>query len=681
MGSFITSLTSNKIINYKASKTITNCALDGLNASLSKKAPGVAEIINNEKTIQKPNPIIETFKYPFVDMPKDILNFVADKTNWTSLKESKLLTDFNSQKQQQAYERALRGLHQNADSLISDYAAKHNIDTKDIETFVCKNRCNPDFQEICEEVSKKFYKLFDDNLAVDKAHYNTPHERTIVKIVSSVVAAIILGNDFYNKSILNGKNDEEARQSAAGKRKQELIESAQEALSQYLTLGAFSSFTNNSPIAAPILSTALSLVFRITSRLSMRRPIRRIKLPDEQAEIQRNISIENYMKATKENKPIKPDETTVVKTKDNKKHILSPRNILLACLASIAVGFAGRGIKSTKAFNSLKDGLLKLSPVKALVEKYNKMTVGEVWVNADEAETFIENITGKKFGKMHDFYWNSDNNNPTGILQKAFRDKSLVKDGKILLGEYEKMATIPLLNVKVSVKELLNIPLAPFKIVKEFASYPYKAVAKICEGLGVIKKDPGERELKNKYNLVNTYLDYKDKLQKNNNIADDEFIEKFQQHLEDNRITALNKETQSSIKNIAVGKTTQLLGTAASLYFAMNDDYNETAKQTGNKQKAQKDARLRGVNKIVRIVVQMAMMDIFNKTFKVSYAKSLIGAGVITAACTVATDAVSRILSGMPARRMNKEQLEKYQKRKDEGFLKKYYGAIDKLTD
>ena len=74
-------------------------------------------------------------------------------------------------------------------------------------------------------------------------------------------------------------------------------------------------------------------------------------------------------------------------------------------------------------------------------------------------------------------------------------------------------------------------------------------------------------------------------------------------------------------------------------------------------------------------------MDVFKKTFKVSYAKSLIGAGVITAACTLATDAVSRMLSGMPARKMNKEQLERYQKRKNEGILKKYYSAIDKLTD
>ncbi len=678
MGSFINSLTTNKIVNYKATTRITNCALDGLNSTLSQKASNAIQVVNNEHLTKKPNPIIKTLQYPFLDMPRDILNFVADKTNWTSLKESGFLSNYNNKKQQEAYEQALRGLYQNGDKFIQEYAKEHNINPKDIENFVCNDKVNPRFSKVCNEVSKEFYKLFDDNLAIDKAHYNTPHERTIVKIVSGVVAAIILGNDFYNKSILNGKTDAEAKESAVLKRRQEFIETAQEALSQYLTLGAFASITNNSPIAAPILSTALSLIFRITSRLSLKRPIRRIKLPDKQTEIKRYYNLEEYKKSIKENKSPEPQKVTTKKTEDNKKHILSPKNIFLASLTSIALGFLSKGVKSTKAFNSLKDSFLKLPFIKAAVDKYHKMTVGEVWLNQTETKEFIDNIT-KNRSSMKRFYWSEEKER--GILKTAFKDSKLVKDNKILLGEYEKMATIPLLNIKVSIKELLNIPLTPFKLVTELASYPYKAVYKICEGLGVIKKAPKEKELKNEYKLVHTYLDYKDKLQKNNNVADNEFLEKFRQHLEQNRIQALNKETQSSIKNIAVGKTTQLLGMVASLYFSMNDDYNETARQTGNKQKAQKDARLRGVNKIVRIVTQMAMMDVFNKTFKVSYAKSLIGAGVITAACTVATDAISRFLSGMPTTKMDKDELEQYQKRKDEGFLKKYYSAIDKLTD
>ena len=122
------------------------------------------------------------------------------------------------------------------------------------------------------------------------------------------------------------------------------------------------------------------------------------------------------------------------------------------------------------------------------------------------------------------------------------------------------------------------------------------------------------------------------------------------------------------------------MGTFGSLYFAMTDEFNNTASQTGDKQKAEKDARLRGVNKIIRIATQIVIMNI-NNIFKIPYAQSILGAGVITAICTVLTDSISRTLSGMPYRKMDKEELEEYYKEHKEGKLKGYYDMLDKLTD
>ena len=210
--------------------------------------------------------------------------------------------------------------------------------------------------------------------------------------------------------------------------------------------------------------------------------------------------------------------------------------------------------------------------------------------------------------------------------------------------------------------------------------YPYKAVHKILEGLKVVKK-PEKIELKNDYHILNTYLDFKEQLAKFGGTINDDFLEFYKNHIQKNRISALNKETQSSVnKNAAIGKTTQLMGTFGSLYFAMTDEFNNTAKQTGNKHKAQKDARLRGINKIIRIATQIVIMNI-NNIFKIPYAQSILGAGVITAICTILTDSISRTLSGMPYRKMNKEELEKYYKEHKEGKLKGYYDMLDKLTE
>ena len=659
-----------KVINLPSTKAISECRLDDIfNFLNNKTGSNFIQSINNETRYLKANSLLDTLKYPFVDLPKDFLAFISKKFNIKSLQDSNLLQNYVKAQQDKSYQRAMRGLIKNGDNFIAQFAKEKGINTSELEKFLCKNECNPQFKELCDSVVKKFYKLFDENLAKDKAHYHTPHERTIVRLVSGLTAAIMLGNDFYNKSIMNGVSEDEAIKSASTKRKQEILATVQEALSQYFLLGAFASFSNNSQLGAPLLNTALGILFHITSRLSTKRPLKRIDLPEKpqnQSQLAINKFIDNIKKG---NEPTLNNDNQ--EKEENKKHLLSLKNILLATLASIGIGFAFKGIKSTKTFNNLKDTILNLDIVKELSKKYHNFTVGEVWVDKNEADEFC-NLFGSIGSKNAKIYY-------TELFNNAFKTSNNSQTQKILLGEYEKMSKIPFTNIQMSRKELLQIPLMPIKFVTELLSYPYKAVHKILEGLKVVKK-PEKIELKNDYHILNTYLDFKEQLAKFGGTINDDFLEFYKNHIQKNRISALNKETQSSVKNAAIGKTTQLMGTFGSLYFAMTDEFNNTASQTGDKQKAQKDARLRGINKIIRIATQIVIMNI-NNIFKIPYAQSILGAGVITAICTMLTDSISRTLSGMPYRKMDKEELEKYYKEHKEGKLKGYYDMLDKLTE
>lgn len=662
-----------KISHRLSLEKISNCHLDGIYDNLSKNvASDFIKINGSDIFYKKATAFMDTLKYPFVEMPKQFLNFIANKFNVKQLQESKLLTEFNSKKQAEMYERAMRGFLKNGDNFLINAAKKVGKNPEDIEKFICDNACNPEFKEICNEVTGEFYKLFDSNLAKDKAHYHTPHERTIARIASGVTAAIMMGTDFYNKSILNGKTPKEARQSEQAKRKQELLEVGQEALSQYFMLGAFSSFANNSSIGAPILNTLLSLIFRITSRVSTGRPLKRIYVADKPNDIKRKFSFDAFRESAKNKTEIKTSEIEIVKQEKNKKHLLSAKNIALACFASIGIGFRIKGIKSTKSFEKLKNQIMDTQSAKTLLQKYKNATVGEVLVDEQELNKLFDALHNCGFTKQAEYYDDK--------FIKIFTDsKTPNNGGKISLGEYEKMTRIPFTKIEMSTKELLQIPLAPFKLIIEFASYPYKAVNKILEASGIVKKSE-KLELKNDYNILNTYIDFKERLDKNNGTIDDDFIEKYKTHLEKNRLSALNCETKSNVSNSGIAKTTQLMGTFASIYFAMTDDFNETAKQTGDKEKAQKDARLRGVNKLIRMSTQLICLKL-NDIFKIPYVRSILGAGIITTACTILTDSISRTLSGMPFRKMSKEELEQYNKNKKEGILKGYYNALDKLTD
>ena len=666
-----------KVVHLPSIKKVSQCHIDGIFTFLEgKTGSNFIQTIGENTRFSKPHSFIDTLKYPFVDLPKDILITFAKKFNIKSLQNSNLLKKYTENQQSKSYQRAMRGLLKNGDNFINQFAKKNGINPKDIDKFICDNKCNADFQSICDDTTKKLYALFDDNLAKDKAHYHTPHERTVVRLVSGITAAVMLGNDFYNKSIMNGVTEQEAIDSAKTKRKQEILATVQEAISQYFLLGAFASFSNNSKIGAPLLNTALGILFHITSRISTGREHTRIKINDgSQPSF---LSINKFIDSVKENKHAELKKQKL--EKDDKNHILSLKNILLATGASIGVGFALKGIKSTKIFNNLKEQITNLDFVKDITKKYRNFTVGEVWVSKDDINNLYNAYAKSGFigvAKTHQPIFDKAFSNPKLVKQFKNPDGTMVE--KILLGEYEKMSKIPFTNIQASRKELLHIPLMPIRFVTELFSYPYKAVHKILEGLKIVKK-PEKIELKNEYHLLNTYLDFKEQLAKFGGEVNKDFLEFYRKHIEQNRISALNKETQSSVKNAAIGKTTQLMGTFGSLYFAMTDEFNNTAKQTGDKHKAEKDARLRGVNKIIRIATQIVIMGI-NDIFKIPYAKSILGAGAITAVCTILTDSISRTLSGMPFRKMNKEELEKYQKDHKEGALGTYYRALDKLTD
>jgi len=652
-----------KIAHFSAIKNITGCHLGGMYKKLSGKVSG--DFIQGN-TYKKANAIVDTLKYPFTQMPLEILNSFSRKFNIEGLYNSKLLTNFRTAAENEKYERALRGLLKNGDAFLNEVAKSRGIKPSDIEKIVCstrgQNKCG-NFGEICSDVTEKFFKLFDENLAADKPKYNTAHERTIVRVVSGYVAAKMLWYDFFNKSIKNGKTEAEATQEAESKMKQELLENGQEALSQYLMLGAFSGFANNSTFGAPLLTTALSTVFRVTSRLSTGRPLTRIKAPERFPV--KILTMDGFLNSIQNKKPVEFEEIKP-KEKEEKKHLLCFKNIALACLASIGAGFALRGFKNTKAFDKIKNSVMDLGPVKAAAQRFKQATVGELLVDEKELEQLRRTLNNCEHQDMTRYC-----DSKIEALPK--------KDGKYFIGEYEKFATIPILNIQVSKKELYTLPLAPLKIVKEIVSYPYKLVSSALEGLKIIKKakKPG---LKNEAGLVNTFLDFRKQAAKfDNKIESDAFLEHYSKHLEENWLEALNKETKSNVDNCNIGKLTALLGVFSSIYFSTTDDYNSTLKQTGDVDKANKDARLRGLNKIIRTSVQCVFLGL-NNLFKIPYSSSLIGAGAITAACTVLTDSVSRVLSGMPFRKMNKEELEQYSRSKKEGVLKGYYDALDKLT-
>ena len=193
-----------------------------------------------------------------------------------------------------------------------------------------------------------------------------------------------------------------------------------------------------------------------------------------------------------------------------------------------------------------------------------------------------------------------------------------------------------------------------------------------------LAKEP-EIDVNDPYHIMNLYkrfLEFESKYGKDS----DNLIKEFQAYIDKMRVLSNNNITSSKGNNSKIAVIAQTLGTLTGMWFNMNDEFNASVRNGSTKEQAEKDARLRGINKFFRMSVQVIISGSLNNLFVKQYNESLLNSGLVVAASTILTDAMSRILTGMPAKKMTKEELDKYQKEHKEGIMSWYYKLIDKLA-
>jgi len=100
-------------------KSISRCGLNNIYDSLQKEVsnfePHFLKNSGSEVFYKKATPFLDTIQYPFLKLPKVLLTSFANKFNIESLKNSKMLRDFELSQKQERIRRALRGLIKNGD--------------------------------------------------------------------------------------------------------------------------------------------------------------------------------------------------------------------------------------------------------------------------------------------------------------------------------------------------------------------------------------------------------------------------------------------------------------------------------------------------------------------------------------------------------------------------------------
>ncbi len=655
------------IDDLTVAKRFANCALDKLEKrlinSVEQKAPNLVQSIEGQKYI--PNDTASKKAVGVVkslfSMPIDIVDSIAKKFPNSSLNNSEFLKNHRDAVELDNKIKTIQGIQENSLKYVKEVMDEKGL--KDYPTGECNNYC----KSICDPVTEKFYKNLNKTMADDVANYDTKKERFVTRLVSGFTAAFFLGNDFFNKAIKKGKTEKEAVKEQHLKQGQEIKENICEAITQFAVFACFSKAINKSAWAPALLGAGIGLVSRVISRLTSGMKITRMKAPkqnklsnitlDEFANCAKTGEIEEILNKKQENDSSKENKT--------KNHLLSIKNIILFCSLSILGGYSSRFLKGHTAIGE------KISQmVQNHKSKIRPQIIEEKFASVDDLIKMGIALKANKNKQLGD-----------NILEIA---KKADKSGKVNLGTAYK--TTKIFGMEVKVKDLKALKTAPFRFVKEIVSYPYKIVHKLEESIkkshiikqgGKIPKPPSEtKDIYNIQNLYKRFMEFEAKYENDEAKLNKEFGNYVNKML----MCSNNNVTSSSFDNSKIAVLAQTLGTLTGMWFNMNDEFNSSIRNGSTKSQAEKDARLRGINKFFRMTVQIVIAGSLNNVFKKQYNSSLMSSAIIVAVSTILTDMASRVLSGMPSKKMSKDELKEYESKHKQGVMSGYYNMIDKLA-
>lgn len=666
---------------------------NSLLSATQKKAPELVESIDGvyiakEETLFKR--LIEACR-DFFELPLDLFDDIVSHFPNSKLNNLGILQKHREHILEENKVKAFQGLFEYGSKYLKDDKVNKNGIAPSIV-----DKCSEECKNVCNSLTNKFNEQMNKAAELNKAIYDTKKERFDTRMISGLTGALFLGNDFYNSAILKGKNEEEAKKAQRKKQGQEIKENIIEGFAQYGTMACFAKLSQSNIWFSVASGVGVSTLARILSRKMSGMRITRMKAPEN--------SMAEFVKAAKNNAEYK---TQSERDKEAKKPILSLKNILLASAGIIAAGFA---FKKLGAITGISD------KIKLHKDNAFNNSIEEIMAKPDELKNMASIF--EKSGEIE--------------LGKEINEIANLKciNEEISIGQRYKTKKLPG-GLTVTQRALKKALMTPITFVKEFVTYPYKLASNFVEAFKKSKmnkeiesaskksielknmlasspdnkscadeyhrvtmklkelerqakkiaeeRKSGSEKLNDVYNIKNLYIKYK-KFEEKFGKDPKRLEEEFRKYIEKLRAASLNNKTSSKIKNSQIGVLAQITGTLTGMWFNMNDEYNAAIKNGDNKQNAQKAARKRGLNKFARMTSQVAIFGALSKLFRAQYEGSLFGAGVIVAVSTVLTDMVSRVLTAMPTKKMNKEQLEQYQEQHKTGKMAWYYNLIDKLA-
>lgn len=499
-----------------------------------------------------------------------------------------------------------------------------------------------------DEKTKEDFKKSFVNLSINKAKINKQGSffstqgqnanQLMVRLITGVIPAYFIANDFYNLRILNADNKKKADQEWKSKFGQESFRVGIEAYEGFLTNSVFERITNKSLPTAVGLNIVNYIGSNIFSRVFTNRPV----LP---VDVDKAVSLQALNKKKNENnEEVKENKTPSNIVEEPVKTTYSDKYKTL----NIYKVFKGNNsLPSFGANNNIltpiKNLLTSMDKIfeKALPAKMNweKFKEGYKAVERLDKEDAVEMLTivnkSMKLGLEHTQLnlENIDNK----LAEQGLKE---VKIGQNWVYRYSKI--------------LIDVIKLPVNVIVGLGRFAVNSGRKIF-GLPPIKPEKKSSYLSEQF--VKNVTKWAEKAEKEN----PKDLEAAQVHYGSNKKFFSTSVMEYGAEEIS--SAMKLTGFFA-VPFLASDAYNVTLGETRNKDIAKEKAKQRSFQDSVRQGVSFWICYLFNQMGKALSNSSLLGNALVVGAQAYSYETATRVLVGQPVNKTTHEEMVKSEKEK-----------------
>ncbi len=644
--------------------------------------------------------IFKTVKYPFVDMPLDIANSILNKAKNSPFKNTAQKLSDASILQKRAQKREEEKSFRLVQDLLTRYFPSGD---------------NLDLNKAGENFKNKVTSGINETVK----NYSSRDERTLNRAVTSTVSAVYSGRDFYNISMLQKDDSQEAKKAEKSRFKQEMTRMAFSAGMTFLTLGALDKYVKTNIFANAVVIAFSALISEVGSRLLSHTPLHPLSCEEAKKIAQKKKTKDpetaqkadqkpeqQKIKKNNENISFKSNQNDIFRQFAKQDGSLTPLNIINSKSASdddfddkddddddkkshslifklaLAAGGASafylltKGVKGEFGAKIARKNLL--SAHEAEISDYlsgKTSTLSPEILNSIQEISNKQNNSAKKFGiseKIKKFTTTRkqeiDLNNLKQNILAVKNSEEGAEISKLLDKYLEHIDSVSKNGSKITAS--VDLPVLPGV---------YDGVTKIFKTVYQILSIPGAalNGLVNKTIFANSEETFSKICKKTDSLQAGELnksykkeaaslaklIKKYRNANDKNRkiVNQIKKATRNFEAGAETGELANLsrtMVTAISTYFFVNDYSNKVLIESAGKDvnKAREERNDRIAHKLSNFVINGTLMNLFNSVFKTQLNNSLPQAALIAGATEVTNEFLVRKSICQPVGRKKSKQ-------------------------